>query len=180
MTDLEIITSIRQGNREPAIVFLYKEYPKLKNWMLKSGANVNVVNEIFNDSLVIFCQKVVKPDFELNSSAKTFLYGINRFLLKNELKKQNKFVELEWSHVTILSENDIDFDHEKEQQFKILEKVLVQVSEKCQQIFKAFYFQQKSMTEIADLLGFSSVNSAKTQKYKCIEKAFELSKTFKS
>ena len=35
-------------------------------------------------------EKVEHPQFELRSKVSTFLYGINRFLAKNEAKRQRK------------------------------------------------------------------------------------------
>ena len=37
-----------------------------------------------------------------------------------------------------------------------------------------FYYQKRSMKTIASELGFKSETSAKTQKYKCLEKARKL------
>jgi RNA polymerase sigma factor (sigma-70 family) len=177
MTDNEIIQSIRNGDREKVIRLLYKEFPKIKALILKSGCNEVLASEIFTDSLIILIEKIQNPKFELTSKLTTYLYGINRFLAKNELRKQQKnHYELEWSDTLILSESDLDYDYEKEAKLKLMEKLLTQVSEKCQKIFQLFYFKKQSMDAIARELNYSSVNSAKTQKYKCLERAFELSK----
>lgn len=174
MTDIEIINSIQKGKREDVIRFLYKEYPKIKALILKSGCNAAVANEIFNDSLIIFIEKVENPKFELTSQLTTFLYGINRLLVKRAIRDKQKHQELEWSDTLIVSEEDLGYDFEKEQKLKLVENVLNQISEKCKEIFKLFYFKKESMEVIANKLNFSSVNSAKTQKYKCLQKAHQL------
>ena len=87
---------------------------------------------------------------------------------------------MEWSETLILTAEDLDYDSDEEEQLQVLEQVISKVSEKCQKIFNLFYFQKKSMQEIADLLGFSNLNSAKTQKYKCIERATVLAQEFQS
>lgn len=175
MTDQEIIRSIRQGNREKAICFLYNEYPKIRVLVLKSGCNEIVAKELFNDSLLLLIEKIQQPSFELTSKLTTYLYGINRFLVKNELRKQQRTgVELEWSDTLILSESDLGYDMEKEERFQKLEYVMQQVSERCREIFNRFYLRKESMEMIAAALEYSSVNSAKTQKYKCLERAHEL------
>ncbi len=171
MKDKELILAIKNGNREEAIKFLYLEYPKIHALILKAGCNKVIAKEIFNDSLLILIENVQKPSFHLSSALSTYLYGINRFLVKNELRKQNKFVELEWSDTLIVSEADLGFEIEKEERLKTMQRILGQLSDQCQKIFQLFYFEKKSMTEIADALKYSSVNSAKTQKYKCLEKA---------
>jgi RNA polymerase sigma factor (sigma-70 family) len=177
MTDQEIIQAIRQGKRDQALRFLYKEFPKIRQLILKSGCNEVVAREVFNDSLLLLIEKVQQPSFELTSKLTTYLYGINRFMVKNELRKQNKTAyELEWSDTLILSDADLGYDTEKEEQLNRLDKILDQLSDKCRQIFDLFYFKKESMDTIARTLNYSSVNSAKTQKYKCIEHAYQLSK----
>lgn len=177
MTDQEIILAIRKGDREQAIRFLYQEFPKIRALILKSGCNDVVAREVFNDSLLLLIEKVKEPSFELTSKLTTYLYGINRFLVKNELRRQNKTAyELEWSDTLIISENDLGYDTEKEERLTQLERILERVSEKCRKMFELFYFRKQSMEQIAKSLDYSSVNSAKTQKYKCIEQAYQLAK----
>ena len=177
MTDNEIITHIRLGNNEKPIKLLYKEFPKIKSLLIKSGLTEPIAQELFNDSLVILIEKINDHTFELSSKLTTYLYGINRFLAKNELRKQNKHqYDLEWSDTLILSEEDLGYDYEKEQQLTLMEKILDKISEKCKEMLRLFYYKKETMEAIATKLDFSSVNSAKTQKYKCLEKASSMAR----
>lgn len=177
MNDQQIIDQIRRGNREKPIKLLYREYPKVEKNILKSGGTKEAAQEIFNDSLVLFIEKVADPNFTLTSKLTTYLYGINRFLWKNQLRKQNKHRELEWSDTLIISAEDLDYKAEQEEQLQKMEQILNTITEKCKQLFELFYFQKMRMNEIAEKLGFSSVNSAKTQKYKCMEKAIKMAES---
>ncbi|MBK7129971.1 MAG: sigma-70 family RNA polymerase sigma factor [Crocinitomicaceae bacterium] len=176
MTDQEIISEIRLGKREAAIKVLYKEFPKIKANICSSGGDAEIAREIFHDSLVLLIEKVGKQEFELTSKLSTYLFGINRFLWKNEARRRNKNPELEWKDTLILSAEDIGYSEEKEEKIKLLEKVLTQITDKCRKIFELFYFKKEDMNTIARELDFTSVNSAKTQKYKCMERAIELAR----
>lgn len=172
MNDHEIIEAIRAGQIEAPIRLLYAEFPKVSSLLLKDGAKKDWVNSLFNDSLVILIEKVKNPEFQLNSKLTTYLTGINRFLLKNEIRKQGKYDKL---HPSIgdqeFSDMELSIDFDKENKLKMMETILQNLSSKCQEILHFFYFEKLSMTEIAQKLGFSSEKSAKTQKYKCLEKA---------
>ncbi|NQY11321.1 MAG: sigma-70 family RNA polymerase sigma factor [Flavobacteriales bacterium] len=174
MKDAEILSEIRKGNREKPLKFLYQEFPKIKTNIIASGGNEEIAQEIFNDSLILLLEKLNDPKFELSSKLSTYLYGINRLLWKNELRRQNKRPELEWRDTLILYNEDIGYDFEREEQLKKIEAILKTISTKCQQIFELFYFKKQSMQIIAETLNYSSVNSAKTQKYKCLEKAIQM------
>ncbi len=174
MTDHELIALIRKGKTGQPIEILYKEYPKIKANILGSGGDEEIARQIFHDSLILLIEKVDKESFELTSKLTTFLYGINRFLWKNELRKRNKNKELEWQDTLIVSADDIDYAEEKEIQLAALQTILNQISEKCKTIFELFYFKKETMQAIAEQLNYTSVNSAKTQKYKCMEKATQM------
>src|SRR3989344_196661 len=98
MTDQEIISSIRKGEREQAIRFLYQEFPKIKALILKSGLNEVVAKEVFNDSLLLLIEKLQDPNFELKSKLTNFLYGINRFMVKNEMRRSEEHTSELQSH----------------------------------------------------------------------------------
>ena len=173
MKDNEIIISIREGNRNKPIKELYKEFPKVKANIISSGGNAEAAEEIFHDALMLLIEKVSNPAFELTAKLSTYLYGIARFLWKNELRRLNKNNELEWSDTLIMSEKDMGYAYEREAKLQALEKIITSLSARCQAIFERFYYKNESMEKIAKALGFSSVNSAKTQKYKCMEHAIK-------
>jgi RNA polymerase sigma factor (sigma-70 family) len=173
MKDNEIIESIRKGNREKPIKYLYKEFPVIRAKIMASGGNKETAEEIFNDALLLLMEKVSKPSFELSSKLSTYLFGIARFLWKNELRKQNRKQDLEWEGAVILSEEFMNMDEEREERFQALETIIASLSRKCQDIFERLYYKNQSMQEIANALGFSNENSAKTQKYKCMEQAIK-------
>lgn len=177
MTDEEIIQHFRAGNHDAPIKVLYKEFPKLKAHILASGGNAADARETFHDALILLIEKVSNPSFALTSKLTTYLYGITRLLWKNKLRKQHKNRELEWSDTMILTNEDVGYHQEQELKISALENVLEAITERCQEIFRRFYFEKESMEEIANAMGFSSTNSAKTQKYKCMEQAIRLGTT---
>ncbi len=179
MKDEQLITLIKNGKTEKPIKFLYKEFSKIKVNIMSSGGDEEIARQIFHDSLILLIEKVERKDFELTSKLTTFLYGINRFLWKNELRKRQKNIELEWSDTLIVSAEDLNYEEDKELKLNALKSILNRISDKCKSIFELFYFRKKSMQYIADKLNFTSVNSAKTQKYKCMEKAIKLASEIK-
>lgn len=179
MKDQEIIHTIRKGKTDKAIKVLYKEYPKVRANILSSGGDEEIARQIFHDSLILLIEKVSEPGFKLTAKLSTYLYGINRFIWKNEARRRQKDPELEWKDTLILTADDLGYDKEKEEQLTQLETILDSISERCRKIFELFYFRKKSMKTIAEQLEFSSVNSAKTQKYKCMEKAIQMAADLK-
>ncbi|MFY9308710.1 MAG: sigma-70 family RNA polymerase sigma factor [Bacteroidia bacterium] len=174
MTDQEILLNIRNGNLNKPVKLLYNEFPKIKAGIISAGGDAETAEELFHDALIVLIEKVNHPAFELKSKLSTFLYGIARFLWMNAHRKQARNNKVDWADDIEFSDLLGPYDNEREEKLLAMEKIIASLSVKCQSIFERFYFKNESMDKIAKALGFSSVNSAKTQKYKCMEQAIKL------
>lgn len=177
MTDQEIIQSIRNKKFDRAVRELYKQEPMIRRTLFKYGAPETLVPEIFNDGLVLLLEKTQQPDFQLTSKLSTYLTGICLNHWRNQSRKLS-------SKEKVLLDIDIaqtyafvEYDEEKEEKLQLLDTILEKIQDRCKQLLRLFYFENKRMAEIAKTMGFSSEKSAKTQKYKCMEKAHQLAKS---
>lgn len=178
MKDEEIIQQIRSGKPDTAIKVLYKEFPKVCGLIIASGGDKSEARATFHDALIVVMEKVQDPTFVLTCKLTTYLFGVNRLLWKNTLRKLNSAREVEWSDTLILTNEDLGLNEEQESLIEVMEKVLSRITDRCREMLQRFYFKSESMTEIASAMGFTSVNSAKTQKYKCMEQAIRLASDF--
>jgi RNA polymerase sigma factor (sigma-70 family) len=126
---------------------------------------------------VILIEKVTEKDFQLNSKLTTFLIGISINQLRNLMRKENRsdqFIQFSSELPDTIFIKVSEMDDEKEDKLRILDSILDTIQERCKQILRLFYFEKKSMQEISEIMKFSSMQSAKTQKYKCLEKAHQM------
>lgn len=173
MTDQRIIDLIKSGRHSKALDKLYKIYPAVIKYVKESGGGLADTEDIFQDALVIFIEKVSNPDFVLSSSISTYVFGICKNLSREKRRMRQKEV------VKVAEGKDedtktIDDFLEEERKFQALDKILIKTGKKCLELLKMFYYDRFSMKVIASRLGFKSETSAKTQKYKCLEKARSL------
>lgn len=171
-TKIDIVAALRKGKNHAAIQELYQSYPSISKFIRRNGGDEFDARDIFQDALLILYRNAQKNDFELTCAAGTYLYSVSRFLWKDVLKKRNKETALSKSLKSNLPlETELETFQEQQIQAKKLATVLLQLGEKCKLILEAYYYQKMSMKDIAAQFEYSSVNSAKTQKYKCIERA---------
>ena len=177
MNDLEIIELIRKKSHHAAIGKLYDYFPKIKSLIRSKGGTNDDAKDVFQESIIIFCRKASADSFQLTASIGTYLYSVGWHLWKDTLKKRNRNIIMdELTGDKLVSQDDLQEHFEKEEKFNYLDKILLEISEKCQKIFRLYYFQKQSMKEIAQQLGFGSEQTAKNQKYKCLERAKEMAK----
>ena len=165
--DEAIIEGIRSKDHEK-IRFLYRNYfESIQRLVFKNSGNAEDAEDVFQDALVIIYKKVINDELKLSCSLKTFLYAISRNLWLQKLqKKENKtesFIDVEDDGIEPFEVNEDFVEHEK---YNLYQKHFMKLSEDCQKVLKLF-LKKVSLKEIANVMGFSSVDYTKTRKYLC-------------
>lgn len=173
MSDEKIIELLKVNKTDRAFSKLYIDFPKVKKMILSKGGTKDDAQDIFQEALIILYNKVNQGDFKLTSKIGTYLYSVSRFLWKDQLIKNNKTVDSDFSNDQLIETNKEELEEiiKKEEKLKVIEQVLKEISQKCQDIFELFYFKKLSMKDIAIKMKYTSERVARTQKYKCVEQA---------
>ena len=164
-----IIQQLRSGQNKESLQELYAAFPSVSHFIRKNGGDQEDARDVFQESLLIFYRNVQKPDFVLTSSLNTYLFSIVKYLWKDQLKKKNRAVPFEANAHAV--ESDVRAYRLEELKMSTIDRVLDQLGKKCSDILQLFYYRKKSMEEIAHQLEYRNVDTAKTQKYKCMERA---------
>jgi RNA polymerase sigma factor (sigma-70 family) len=172
MTDPQIIELIRTDKSDKALTALYRHFPMILKLVRSYGGNRHDAEDIFQEALIILCKKIKDPGFILTARLSTYLFSVCRFLWKDELKKRKLLVASDFeTGFDEAIEKDMEQLHEQEQQAKLAEKVLNELGDRCRELLVLFYTMQLKLKEIALKMGYNSENTAKNQKYKCLEAA---------
>ena len=152
---------------------LYEDlFPIINSYIKQNSGTLEDTKDIFQQSIVILIEKIRLPNFELTSSVGTYLYSICRNLWLKEIRdKKIKFVEVEISEYGY---EEIYFPEEEENRYQQLEKAMSMLGDACQKLIKCFYYELRKWDEIASVLNYSSAESARNQKYKCVQKIKQL------
>ena len=170
MTDNEIIERIIIGD-ESALDYLYKKYYRMMVKMVtRNSGTENEAQDIYQDALIVFWQKVVKRELTLTSKISTYLYSICQNLWRKELDRKKRL-----SNESKDGQEEPGFD--KKERIHIMRECVNSLGETCRKVLSYYYFDGFSMNDIAEKLGFANSDTAKTKKYKCKK---ELDKLVKS
>lgn len=178
MTDSKLLFLLKTAQPQTALNHLYDEFPTIRNLVLREGGTEEDAKDAFQESVWVLYQNCQKPDFQLSASIKTYLSAVSL----NQWRKKKRDTKKEITKDSFPESADqhglVQETIEQEAEMELLaEKILDSLGESCSKILKAYYYLKFSMREIAENLGYSSENSAKTQKYKCLERAKNLAKT---
>lgn len=167
-----LVDSIKKGNEE-ALRKLYREYrPIFINWAKKNYQCMEAdAIEIFQDTMIIFYRNIKNGQLtKLESSPKTYLFGIAKKLLLNKGRKSAKTVLIANFSDDFLKNMDIlVYDKIVKSHLQtVLNNALNQLGENCQQLLKLFYFQQFGMEAIRQEMNYKTAKVARTQKARCL------------
>ncbi|MEM6380839.1 MAG: sigma-70 family RNA polymerase sigma factor [Bacteroidota bacterium] len=172
--DSEIIQLLRKGktsSREKAFRKIYRSfYQKGVGYVIKQGANETQAKTVFNIGLMRLEQKVVVPDFELQSSLSSYLIGILRLVWMEERRKVMSYSEIDEQ---VSGKLLVESSDQKEQVHQQLLQCLQRLGPDCKRILYFKYWLNLDMNQIAEKMGFSGKNahfSAANKKNRCMKK----------
>ncbi len=170
MSDQEILERIKKGD-ESALDFLYKKnYKMMVNMIIKNNGTEEEAKDIYQDALLAFWQKAASGKLEMTSKISTFIYSICQNLWRKELDRKSRLRNEQKDGI-------VSDSFDVQERSKIINQCIGELGETCKKILYYFYFDDLSMDEIAEKLGFANADTAKTKKYKCKKELDKLIKT---
>lgn len=157
------LRKVNYKTREAIIIKWYEEvFPNAAAYIHRRGGNVEIAKEIFQESIVLYYEKLIQSNFKPEVDNNAYLMGIVKMRWLKYYKESKHTEPL--SNVDLVEENAVKPLSQK------LINYLKQTGEKCMDLLQAFYYEKLSMQEIAQKFNYSSERSATVQKYKCLEK----------
>lgn len=173
-SDKQIIEDIRERNAQVMEQIYLRYRNEFVKWSMgRFGIGEDDALDHYQDTLTVFFEKAINGSLgEIESSLKTYLFGIG----KNKVRQQFDIMSRKDKHEAGLTEH-YQFLASSEDASEIYEHARSQTREmfsllgdNCQQILKLFYFEKKSMSEIARIMQHKSESVSRTTKKRCLEK----------
>jgi len=167
LSDEDILKRIRQGD-ESALDYLYKKnFKMMTKLVMNNNGNEDEAKDIFQEGLIVFWQKAISGNLVLTSKISTFIYSICQNLWRKELERKSRLSNEEKDSAVIE-------DSDRLERIKIVNDCINQLGDTCRKILTYYYFENLSMHDIAEKLGFANADTAKTKKYKCKKELDEI------
>jgi RNA polymerase sigma factor (sigma-70 family) len=177
MSDAELLHVVRSGDPS-GLSFAYEKYRKeYINWIRRfANCGADDACEYYQGTILIFYENVMNGKLtELQSSLKTYLFGIGKNLVMHQYRKnvRGERVKAEFILQTHLADSSQELIAE-DNDLAMIHRCFERIGDPCHRLLELFYFHQKSMEEICQELGYKNPETAKNQKYKCMERLRKL------
>ncbi len=170
MTDQEIYYGIAKKDNK-TFQFLYNEHiGMIISLVQKNSGHKDDAMDLFQEGMIALWTNIKKEKFLLNKDIKisSYLYALCRNIWISKLRKAKNTKPIETlSNI----ESPIDGLDEMEENYNKINQLtgyLEKLNHSCQQLLKLFYYQKKSLKDIAAKMNFTE-KTAKNNKYRCMK-----------
>jgi RNA polymerase sigma factor (sigma-70 family) len=169
--DSLILDEIRKQN-QLVLRDLYKTYfPMVANLVCSNSGSEDEAKDIYQETIIAFYERVQQPDFVLTCKIKTYIYAVSRRLWLKKLSEKRRFtVSMEDAENFAGVEEELTEINYNENAFIKMRNAMLQLGEPCKGILEDFYLHQRTMEEITLKFGYTNSDTAKNQKYKCLQR----------
>ena len=138
MVDQNVIARIRSGDEQP-VTEIYRAYRNdFIYWAVRNyGITEEIARDVYQMAVVIFYENIRSGKLtQLQSSVKTYLFGIGKNKVMEELASQRKAQKLQENFR--YEPLPADSNEEKEEMFKILEVALNELGDPCRTVLDLY------------------------------------------
>ncbi len=178
VSDINIIESLKSCNDADinnALRLLYRKYHSMALHLVRTnnGAEDDAA-DVFQEALIALYQNLRRGTFRGESTLKTYLYGMIKNQWMSRLQSNNREIIMK-KKIHSIKLQQFQPTHNKHDDLpELIDEILSQLSDRCKTILKLYYWDKFSMREIAGKLGLDNENSAKSQKYKCMQRLIRI------
>lgn len=168
------------AGHDAAFRYLYKRlYHQIASYVFASGGNRQDIESVVHEAIItlVFNLKYGKYEWREEVELMTYVTSIARNKWREQRRQANRHLPLDPDTPPFMADDPQQTTaHEQdfEQRRLSVEKGIALLGEKCRQAIDLYYFQKKTMQEIASLLGWANEDVAKKEKYRCLQKLRKL------
>jgi hypothetical protein len=79
MNQTNLISQIRNGEQK-GFKKLYDYYPVIHKWLMSNGCAKSDTKDVFQQALLVFCEKCQDENFTLTASIDTYLFSVSKLI----------------------------------------------------------------------------------------------------
>jgi len=175
-----IVEAIKLNDKE-VLKSLYKNnYHKIEALVLKNKGTKEQAKDIYQEAFIAVWKNVRMDKFvpENDSAINGYLYTIAKnkwldYLRSSPYRKVTSYHESINVVVNNVAEDQHEIDSDHEEKLSLVMEAFKGMGDSCKSLLSKFYFEKKSMKEIAKELKLDAA-SARNKKYRCMQSLREL------
>lgn len=172
--DARILEAVRAGSEDALAELFHQNHCAITAYIVKNRGSEQDAEDILQDALMVFWEQVQSGKFVYAAKLSTYLYGVSKNLWLRRLSHIRREVpmpeeEPQWQEEAISPLEELMVTEETQ----AVAEAMRRIGSPCKELLLMFYWEERSMEEIAEALHFAGADTAKSKKYQC-KKSLEL------
>jgi RNA polymerase sigma factor (sigma-70 family) len=175
--DIALLEAIKANNNSKYIELMYvRIFPKIKKIVFDGRGNHEDAKDLLHDTVLAFFKYVKENKYELNTDIDAFLYTVakNRWINKAVKDKRLEISDQNFEH-SMVEPSHIGKLYSKERVLAV-RTILDRLGDRCKELLTMIYYDEKSMKEIGEEMGYATADAVKTKHYKCKQRMISMVK----
>lgn len=187
MTDTQLLIGIMQNDNRSWRYICRNMKPGFSKILGDAFSLTKLTNEdledIFQDSLLKLMEKVKSGGVTVSREGALFSYlvQIGKLTACNFIRKRKNLTSEEKVIISYNLHKEVDdvevpVEVKQQTQDEFLDRAYDSLPDTCKKIFKQYYWERKPFDDIADSIGYGTIDSVKTKKSKCMKQFKDFAK----
>ncbi len=179
-SQIQIVEAIKNNNEHVLQSLYLNNYKKIEYLVLNNNGSVEQAKDIFQEAYITVWKNIKNNRFipKNETAINGYLYAISKnkwmdYLRSSKYKKSTSLDAFNYSIVEDNIEEAFTENSDYNQKLKLAMKAFKDLGKPCQELLSKFYFEKKSMVEIAKELLLDAA-STRNKKYRCMQKLREI------
>ena len=170
-TNNQLVTAFKNNDQKVMQEVYQNIFPKFRSHVFKNNGDEAQAKDVFQEAFIACWRNVKNDKLKENSNLEAYLFTIAKNKWTDYLRSAHFKKTVSDNGVIAMSPESEDPSDENEEESKLnaLHGAMKQLGISCKKILTQFYFERKSMDEIAKDLQLGSA-SVRNKKYRCMEK----------
>ena len=177
MTDKELITALKRGDSD-ALQKVYLDHrSSFLNFARKFRLSREEVLDTYQDAIIALRENAINGKLDgLNSTVKTYLFSIGKYMIYAKLKRQqkNQLIHANFELPEPSLPEGFQSREAETREHRLLRAAFGKLGIQCQKVLSLFYLRGYTLVEIAEAMSYRSKDVVKSQKSRCLKSLKEM------
>jgi RNA polymerase sigma factor (sigma-70 family) len=168
-SDAKILDLLRKREDAEGLMMLYKANRReVTAYVVNNSGTSEEAEDMLQEAVVVLWEKVRSGDFQYQAKLSTFVLAIVKNMWRRHLARRRREVpqgdRLDMAQDGNLSPLDALIESERA---RLVRGAMKKLGDPCKKLLLLFYWEERSLEEIAAIMGFANADTVKSKKYQC-------------
>jgi RNA polymerase sigma factor (sigma-70 family) len=166
--DSKLLDALRNGDEHALVDLFQKNRRPITSLVIRNQGREDDAEDILQEALVVLWEKIRSGSFEYQAKLSTYIYATAKNLWFRRLARRRREFPVPNDDFEAAAEDATPLEElEENERITAVQGAMEQIGNPCRDILLLYYWEERSMEEIALKLGFANADTVKSKKYQC-------------